>query len=515
MQDNNGGNNINNRNMNRQQRPVQRPGQNGQRPVQNNPQRMASNQGRPVNRMPGGQPNRPVNGKPNGQPNRPVNGVPNGQQTRSAARINNGQERRPVASEGQNNNISNQQQRRMSGSQGGPRKDIAAGNKVMKKSNTAVKSAKSQNLTPKQQARKKRNKILLFIALIFALLVLIIVSWGMSHANKMIVDIEVKDPDKIGISPEIQKQTEEGVMKGYRNIALFGVDSRDNILDKGTRTDVMMIVSINLDTKEIKLVSVLRDTWLNLGTDKYGKANSAYAKGGPDQAITMLNKNLDMNITDFVTTGFKALIDVIDAVGGIEIDVKESEIVHINSFQISMAGKPDGTFNAAGEPNYSAKEGVDYIPVTRAGVQTLNGLQATAYCRIRYVGNGDFERTQRQRTVLAQIAKKAITLNPAKLNSIAKAVSGNIKTSLDMSEILGLLADAPSYTISESAGFPFEESVTTGRVGSASVVIPVDLNKNVSTLHKFLFNNENYEPSEDVKKCSEKIVSDTGVSASQ
>ena len=167
-------------------------------------------------------------------------------------------------------------------------------------------------------------------------------------------------------------------MKGYRNIALFGVDSRDGELDKSTRTDTIIIASINQDTKEVKMISVLRDTYLNLSTDTYNKANSAYAKGGPKQAIAMLNMNLDMNITDFVTIGFDGLIDVIDAVGGIEIDVQENEIPHLNSYQISMVGKQDGTLNAKGEPNYVATEGVDYIPVTTAGLQKLNGLQATA-----------------------------------------------------------------------------------------------------------------------------------------
>lgn len=397
------------------------------------------------------------------------------------------------------------------------RKPQTAGNGTRKKS-ASSKGAKNRrkhtgNLTPKQAARKKRKKIVLFIAEIFVLMILVVVFWGFRKASNIKV-ITIDDAD-VQISQEVKEQEETGAMKGYRNIALFGVDSRDKQLDKATRTDVIMIASINLDTKEVRLVSVYRDTWLNLGTDSYNKANAAYAKGGPQQALSMLNMNLDMNITDFVTVGFEGLVDVINAVGCIEIDVKENEIAHLNSYQVSMCGKPDGTLNANGEPNYIPDPNNPlykyYEPVEHAGLQTLNGLQATAYCRIRYVGD-DFQRTERQRTVLEKTARKAMTLNPAKLNQIADAVFPEIATSLDLPEILSLLADIGSYEIGPTAGFPFADSVQTGRVGKASVVIPVDLEKNVIELHKFLFD-EDWNPSETVKKCSQKIVSDTGVSA--
>jgi anionic cell wall polymer biosynthesis LytR-Cps2A-Psr (LCP) family protein len=272
-----------------------------------------------------------------------------------------------------------------------------------------------------------------------------------------------------------------------------------------------MIMSINLDTKEVKLVSVMRDTWLNLGTDSYGKANAAYAKGSYKQAINMLNMNLDLNITDFVTVGFDGLIDAIDAIGGIEIDVKESEIEHLNNYQICMVGYEDGTLNAAGEPNYKADPGT-YTPVTKSGLQTLNGLQATAYARIRYVGN-DTARTSRQRTVLTQAAKKAMTMNVSSLNKIVDTVLPQVYTSLSKTEILSLIAGIAGYSIGENSGFPFDDYVVlNGRINGASVVVPVDLTKNVSLLHEFLFGEENYEPTETVKRCSQKIASDSGYS---
>lgn len=355
-------------------------------------------------------------------------------------------------------------------------------------------------------AKKKKNKVILFVVEFCILAVLLLAFWFVNQGTK--VDYIAIDEEKIVIDEQVQEQTQTGAMKGYRNIALFGVDSRNGELDKNTRTDTIMIASINQDTKEVKLISIFRDTYLNLGNDTYNKANSAYAKGGPEQAINMLNMNLDMNITDFVTIGFDGLIDVIDAVGGIEIDVKESEIVHLNNYQISMVGKEDGK-NAAGEISYTAVEGKDYIPVTTPGLQKLNGLQATAYCRIRYVGN-DFERAKRQRTVLAKVAEKAKTLDVAKLSKIAEAVFGETATSLELDEIVSLLSEASQYTVGENEGFPFEENRTTGTVGKkGSCVVPVDLEDNVITLHQFLFNETDYTPSSTVKECSEKIYNDT------
>ena len=223
----------------------------------------------------------------------------------------------------------------------------------------------------KKNSKKKRTKILLFIVEIFVLLLMVVVLYGVLKTEK-VGKVEIPEED-IVINP-IVEQKEETTMKGYRNIALFGVDSTTGALDKNTRSDSIMIASINLDTGECKLVSVYRDTYLNLSNDSYNKCNAAYAKGGPKQAINMLNMNLDMNITDFVTVGFAGLTDTIDALGGIMIDVDSEELKHINSYQICMAEDLKRS----------------YTPVTDTGYQLLDGLQATAYCRIRYTAGDDF-----------------------------------------------------------------------------------------------------------------------------
>ena len=368
------------------------------------------------------------------------------------------------------------------------------------KSGAAAHKKKASSKPVKKKKKNSPLKILLFIVEIFVLLAMVVVLYGVLKGEK-VGHYNIKE-EEIVINPQVEEKIET-TMKGYRNIALFGVDSTTGALDKNTRSDTIMIASVNQDTGECRLVSVYRDTYLNLSNDTYNKCNSAYAKGGPKMAMNMLNMNLDMNITDFVTVGFAGLRDTIDALGGVEIDVTEAEIRHLNNYQISMVGTTkDGV-------NYEADAGTDYTPVTTAGRQTLNGLQATAYCRIRHVGN-DFQRTQRQRTVLLAIAEKAKKASPATLNEIADKVFNEIYTSLDLPEILELLGDIGRYEVVDQTGFPETDMLSTGTIGAkGSCVVPRDLTENVAWLHKFLFQDDDYVPSDQVKGYSDKIKSDT------
>lgn len=356
--------------------------------------------------------------------------------------------------------------------------------KAAVKKKAAAKAAKSQS-------KKKRTKIILFIVEIFVLLLMVVVLYGVLKTEK-VGKVEIPE-EEIVINAEVQKK-EETTMKGYRNIALFGVDSTTGALTKNTRSDTIMIASINQDTGECKLVSVYRDTYLNLSNDSYNKCNGAYAKGGPKQAINMLNMNLDLNITDFVTVGFAGLSNTIDALGGIMIDIDDAELLHINNYQICMAEDLKRS----------------YTPVTSTGYQLLDGLQATAYCRIRQTAGDDFKRAERQREVLRAVAEKARTASPATLNTIANDVFGEVYTSLDLTEILSLLGDIAKYEITEEAGFPDASLRTTGTIGSkGSCVVPLSLEDNVEWLHKFLFEDEAYTPSEAVKEYSAKVAADT------
>lgn len=354
-----------------------------------------------------------------------------------------------------------------------------------------------------RRAKKKQKRIILFIVEILVLAILVAVLYTVLKADN-IKKIKV---DEENIVTKVNEKVENNEsLKGYRNIALFGVDSREGDLGKGTRSDSIIIASINEETGEIRLCSVYRDTYLNLSNDSYNKCNSAYAKGGPEQAIIMLNMNLDLNITDYVTIGFDGLTDVIDALGGVYVDVSEAEIPHLNNYQISMVGTTsDGQ-------TFTATEGKDYTAVTTAGYQKLNGLQATAYCRIRHVGN-DFERAERQREVLAAVMDQAKKASVSDLNKILDEVLPHVATSLDVDEMVGMLADVTKYNITGSDGFPFESNRATGKVGSkGSCVIPNNLAQNVVMLHEFLFDETDYTVSKEVQNYSDKIAFDTGYS---
>lgn len=296
----------------------------------------------------------------------------------------------------------------------------------------------------------------------------------------------VVSEDKEDITVKTLTEEEET----YRNIVLFGVDSREKVLLNGTRSDTIMIASVNEQTQEVKLVSVYRDTFLNIGEDTYNKANVAYAYGGPSRAVEMLNKNLDLEITDYVTVGFSGLIDTVDAVGGVMIKLTEEEVGYLNSYQICMA----------------EELGREYIPVEHAGEQVLNGMQATAYCRIRYTAGSDFKRTQRQREVLIRILEKAKTMSFVEINAAIDAILPKVATSLDMKEILEIAANAREYTVVDNTGVPFKKNLVGALVGKkGSCVIPYDLEENVIQLHQFLYHDEDYEPSETVKQYNEAI----------
>ena len=351
-----------------------------------------------------------------------------------------------------------------------------------------------KKMSAKQRKAKKRKRIILFTVEIVALVVLLAALVSVLMITKM--DKVKINPEDIAVNP-VEENTE---MKGYRNIALFGVDSRTGKLGKGNRSDTIMIASINQDTGDVKLVSVYRDTYLNLGTDAYNKANAAYAQGGPEQAINMLNMCFDLNIQEYVTVGFDALIETIDALGGIQIDVHENEIEHLNNYQRSMFSEDE---------NDALNENI--VKVTKPGLQTLNGLQATAYCRIRYVGD-DFGRAERQRKVLLACLDKAKQANPATLVEILNKVLEHVYTNIGVEEMASVLKDVASYEVVAQDGIPFESARKTGTVGKkGSCVIPVDLAENVKMLHEFLFDAADYVPSEQVQQCSQQISSDTGV----
>ena len=347
----------------------------------------------------------------------------------------------------------------------------------------------TQRKEPGQRRKNSKYKMIVFGVEIVVILAMVAVLYFVMNTSSEGPKVTVLDPGQLAIPSEIQQAKEEdpeNKMRGYMNIALFGVDAKtDSQLLRGSRSDATMIASINMDTGDIKLVSVYRDTYLNIGTDEYRKCNAAYFFGGAEQAIRMLNMNLDMDIEKFVTVGYRGLSEVIDGLGGIYIDVDSAELKHINNYQIDIAEVLK----------------CDYTPVKDTGYQLLDGLQATAYCRIRYTAGDDFKRTARQREVIKAIQEQAKKKDLATLTKVFNDCIDDIYTNLDTNDILKLLENIANYRIVDESGFPQENMRTVANIGAVgSSIIPQDLESNVVWLHQFLFDDQDYKVTESVRE---------------
>ena len=294
--------------------------------------------------------------------------------------------------------------------------------------------------------------------------------------------------DKLNISDEVQHE------EGYTNVALFGLDSRENDLGKGNRSDTIMIASLNNDTKEVKLVSIYRDTLLELDDGSYNKANAAYAFGGPEGAVSLINRNLDMNIEKYVTVNFNALVDVIDAVGGLDLELTHDEVVHMNNYCVETS-KVTGKSYEKIEPEVE-------------GTYHLNGVQAVSYSRIRYTAGGDFKRAERQRLVLQKIADKVQNMSVGTVNKIIDSVFPQISTNFTLAEMIGYAKNLTKYKLGDSIGFPTDNTTDMlNEVGS--VVIPDTLSSNVMEVHKFLFGNDGYTVSSTITSVENGIAEES------
>ena len=322
-----------------------------------------------------------------------------------------------------------------------------------------------------------------FVCLVGAAVVYVAAQW--SKIDKQ----EVKADDLI-INQEVMKQNKNiDLGEGYTNIALFGVDSRDGSLGEGNRSDMIIVASLNNETKEIKLASVYRDTLLNLSEGTYQQCNAAYSYGGPPMAINMLNMNLDLDIEDYVTVDFGAISDMIDQLGGVEITIKDEELEAFNKYVTETA-------RVAGKEAHK---------IDKAGTYLMDGPQATTYARIRSTAGGDFTRTERQRIVIEKAVEKIQKADLLTINSIINEVFPQISTSFTLQEILYYAQAYSQYKLVDNTGFPFEKTTDTIS-GLGSIVIPQDLTDNVSQLHQFLFGDAGYTPSATVSSISDTIT---------
>ena len=346
----------------------------------------------------------------------------------------------------------------------------------------------------KKRAKKRKGKIIAFVFELLLLCIIVVFGYSVSKLQK----INYNPIDEKNILINDVKSDE---IKGYTNIALFGVDARDTTaksLIKDAHSDAIIIASINNKTKDVKLISVYRDTCLlstvpsSSGSDIYRKATETYYFGGPEAAINMLNTNLDMDITDYVTVNFEALIETIDLLGGIDLEIDDNEQFYINGYMTE-------TCEITGRP---------YEELTEVGNVHLTGLQATAFCRIRYGGGDDYKRTERQREVLSLMFEKAKKMDVIKLNNIIDKVFPMISTSLSSSELISMASSVMSYNLVDTTGFPFDKKTKT--ISEGDCVFAVSLESNVEKLHEYMFGDTDYKVSDTVNNISNVLINKTG-----
>lgn len=354
----------------------------------------------------------------------------------------------------------------------------------MAKKKQSLKAVDAVKARKNQRSRKKRRAILLGVEVI-VLLLLIGVAFVMAKYDKF--QTVAINADDIEINEGVKTE-------GYSTYVLFGGDSRQGQLEAGSHTDTIILVSLDNETKEIRMVSVYRDTLLEQMANDYHKANQAYFRGGPVEAINMLNKNLDLAIEDYATVDFKAMADVVDLLGGVEISVTDAEAEALNKYIKETA-------RVAGKEAHTLSKGGTYV---------LDGPQAVTYARLRKLEGGDYKRTERQRVVIKALFGKIKKIDLKTLNSIIDTVFPQVSTSFELRELLALAKSVTEYKLGDSAGFPFDK--TDGSFTSAgSVVVALGHAENVQQLHKFLYPKEEKEISATVQAISDNITSITGV----
>ena len=326
-------------------------------------------------------------------------------------------------------------------------------------------------------AKKKGRKLKAFGITVLVLLILLVIIVGAIFLfinNKLgkMQQVDLNEED-LNVSAEVAKN-----LSKFRNIAIFGIDSREDTYSKGNRSDCIIIASMNNETKEVKLVSVYRDTYVQIEGHGLDKITHAYSYGEAPLAIKTLNTNFDLNITEFVTVNFDAVKDIIDDIGGISMNITSEEVSHIPG-------------------------------MTKAGTYTLTGEQALAYARIRYASGGDYKRTERMRDVLTAVVNKVKTFDISQLNKFIDDVLPKVYTNITASDIFSMIPSATSIKITDSIGWPYE---TKGITLDRWYGVPVTLESNVTRLHKEVFGESDYVPSETVKQISNEIIEKTGYS---
>ena len=351
--------------------------------------------------------------------------------------------------------------------------------------------------------RKKRGSTITFVIEILILLILIAGIFAYAKIRESLERFQSSaNTEQTAEGREAGEgsiEINEGVIEnanlsGFRNIALVGLDTRSGSLNYAN-SDTMIIASINNDTQEVRIISLYRDTYLDAGGESgYNKANDAYNRGSATQFLSMINRNFDLAITDYIVVDFNAVSQLVDELGGISITMTADEVTHMNNYCVETS-KVTGRSYKKIEPEVE-------------GTYLLNGVQATSYARIRATAGNDFKRTARQRLVIEKIVEKAKKKGVSAFPMIAENVFPMISTNLSKSEIIKLGSQIFGYNLTDTSGFPFV--FTYADIGTLDCVVPVTLYENVKELHLWLFGDPEYVPSQRVKEISDTIAEKSG-----
>lgn len=332
-----------------------------------------------------------------------------------------------------------------------------------------------------RRERKRKSKKPIIITSVIVVLFTLITSGGL-FIKGIFGNIEKVEatPEDLGIEKVEKPKVEEEVIYGtyrpderYLNIALLGVDTRVIGNYDGTRADSIMILSIDRETKAVKLASVARDTYANIEGYGMDKINHAYAYGGPNLMVKTLNQNFNLAITDYVVVNFFGMAEIIDRLGGVELEVDVDEIQYINPYIDEV----------------SSIKGVTPEHITTPGTYNLNGVQAVAYSRIRYTDGGDFKRTERQREVLLKLAEKSSGVKITDVVPIINQLSSNLMTTLGASDMTNLAVELikGGYSSNMSQTMFPEAAYSGGDMINGVYYYVTDLSQAASSINNFFY----------------------------
>lgn len=303
--------------------------------------------------------------------------------------------------------------------------------------------------------KPKKKKILIYSLSIILAIILVVITGGYIYINKTLDKVESIEVNtyNIGINTETKEEFKE-----IKNIALLGIDSRDD--DLVGRSDSIMILTLDSVHNKIKLTSIMRDSYVNIDGHGMDKINHAYAFGGAELALKTLNENFDLNISEVMVVNFSSLVNIIDKIGGVNIDITDDEVSHISG-------------------------------ISSPGEHLLNGNQALAYSRIRYATGGDYKRTERERTVINAIFNKLKNTSLTEYPQLVNEFLPYIQTNMSKSALLGLGTEFSGLATKgiEQDRFPRDQQAE-GQMINGTYYLTFDIENVKTSMKDYIFNDK-------------------------